>query len=245
MKIVFSRKGFDSAAGGVASPILPNGTMLSLPVPRGSKITYSEMSINGESVGKIVEELTDGRISGSQRAHLDPDLRTDMYPRLQGWRPIFGQRGASQSHLSDSGVSVGDLFLFFGWFRKTEKVNGKYRFLRGAQDIHALFGWLQIGDVLHVKNDCSRAPEWAHYHPHFHADYGDNNTVYLSSERLILGSLTKDISGAGVFEKYAENLCLTAPGSSRTLWQLPSWIYPDSGKKPLSYHSNIKRWHND
>jgi len=71
MKIVFSRKGFDSAAGGVASPILPNGTMLSLPVPRGSKITYSEMSINGESVGKIVEELTDGRISGSQRAHLD------------------------------------------------------------------------------------------------------------------------------------------------------------------------------
>ena len=33
MKIVLSRKGFDSSAGGHVSPILPDGTLLSLRVP--------------------------------------------------------------------------------------------------------------------------------------------------------------------------------------------------------------------
>ncbi len=33
MKVVLSRKGFDSANGGIPSPIMPDGTMLSLPIP--------------------------------------------------------------------------------------------------------------------------------------------------------------------------------------------------------------------
>jgi len=33
MKVILSRKGFDSSYGGCASPILPDGTLLSLPIP--------------------------------------------------------------------------------------------------------------------------------------------------------------------------------------------------------------------
>lgn len=33
MKIILSRKGFDSSVGGVASPLFPDGTLLSLPIP--------------------------------------------------------------------------------------------------------------------------------------------------------------------------------------------------------------------
>ena len=33
MKIILSRKGFDSENGGYPSPILPNGTLLSIPIP--------------------------------------------------------------------------------------------------------------------------------------------------------------------------------------------------------------------
>ena len=33
MKVILSRKGFDSANGGIPSPILPDGTLLSLPIP--------------------------------------------------------------------------------------------------------------------------------------------------------------------------------------------------------------------
>ena len=33
MKLILSRKGFDSGAGGCASAITPDGTLLSLPIP--------------------------------------------------------------------------------------------------------------------------------------------------------------------------------------------------------------------
>ncbi|MBO4456467.1 MAG: hypothetical protein J5802_01965 [Butyrivibrio sp.] len=33
MKIILSRKGFDSTNGGCASPIMPDGTLLSMPIP--------------------------------------------------------------------------------------------------------------------------------------------------------------------------------------------------------------------
>ena len=33
MKVILSRKGMDSESGRVASPILPDGTLLSLPIP--------------------------------------------------------------------------------------------------------------------------------------------------------------------------------------------------------------------
>lgn len=33
MKIILSRKRFDSGSGGYATPIFPDGTMLSLPIP--------------------------------------------------------------------------------------------------------------------------------------------------------------------------------------------------------------------
>ena len=41
MKIILSRKGFDSGYGGMPSPILPNGIMLSMPIPsNGFKILH-------------------------------------------------------------------------------------------------------------------------------------------------------------------------------------------------------------
>ena len=33
MKVILSRKGFDSANGGILSPIFEDGTMLSFPIP--------------------------------------------------------------------------------------------------------------------------------------------------------------------------------------------------------------------
>jgi hypothetical protein len=48
MKIILSRKGFDSAYGGYPSPILPSGEMVSLPIPSDDAIRYSDLKI-GES----------------------------------------------------------------------------------------------------------------------------------------------------------------------------------------------------
>jgi hypothetical protein len=243
MKVIFSRKGFDSSYGGAPSPILPDGTLFSLPIPSpDSPITYDELGIGSRSVGALVEDLTNGRIQGGDGAHLDPDLRKPIYPRLPGWRPLFGQDGTAQAHLANAGVGVGDLFLFFGWFRQTEETEAGYRFVQGAPDLHVVFGWLQVDRIVRVEKPGPEIPAWAEYHPHFHRDSEGRNTVYVARESLCLPAMPGGLAGAGVFDRYRDALCLTAPGHTRTGWRLPRWFFPDDGKPPLTYHGSGDRW---
>jgi hypothetical protein len=217
MKIVLSRKGFDSSFGGVASPILPGGILLSLPIPsRESPISYGDLHIDGYSIGAIVEDLTRGRIRSEHSAHLDPDLRASMYSRLPGWRPLFGQAGAAQSHLEHMGVGPGDLFLFFGWFRQTKRVAGDYRFVRGAPSLDVIWGWLQVDTILFVGCGDLDIPEWAKYHPHFHGEF-KNNAVYVARETLRINGIERSGAGGGVFAQYRESLRLSAPGHPRSI----------------------------
>lgn len=246
MKIILSRKGFDSSFGGVPSPvILPERELFSLPIPTDSSsgIRYEDIDANGRSLGPVVEDLTGGKVKRTCFAHLDPDLRASARPRHPEWRPLFGQADAAQAHLRNNGITVGDLFLFFGWFREAECLNGKYCFVKNAPDVHAIYGWLQIGEILPVGNKAS-APPWAAYHHHFKPPNAwRNNTVYVSSAKLVLNGVDEEIRGAGVFEKYRAELCLTCPNQSkRSLWMLPKWFYPDGDLPPLSYHGNKTRW---
>lgn len=57
MKVVLSRKGVDSQYGKLASPILPDGTLLSLPIPSDDELTYSEIKWNGSSYWDIILSL--------------------------------------------------------------------------------------------------------------------------------------------------------------------------------------------
>ncbi|HLX05396.1 MAG TPA: hypothetical protein VKR28_07665, partial [Candidatus Binatus sp.] len=154
MKLILSRKGFDSANGGCPSPIL-DGRLCSLPIPdAGAPTTYADIAtFRGSPVARVVEDLTRGRIRQSDGAHLDPDLRRDSIARARGWRPIFGQAAAAQSHLARHEVGCGDLFLFFGCFRQAEKVGGEFRFVRDAPKLHVIFGWLQVGGVSRATNE--------------------------------------------------------------------------------------------
>ena len=112
-------EGFDSAAGGGPSPILPDGTLVSLPIPLGpSPVTYRDVYHNGSPLADLVTPLSRGRVTADHPCHLDPDLRRESRARLPGWRPIFGQCGPALSHLRNEGVKPGDLFIFFGWFRE-------------------------------------------------------------------------------------------------------------------------------
>lgn len=43
MKIILSRKGFDSANGGIVSPIFEDGTMVSFPIPSDDEDTYDSL----------------------------------------------------------------------------------------------------------------------------------------------------------------------------------------------------------
>lgn len=249
MKIVLSRKGFDSSPkyGRIPSPILPEGTLLSLPLPANrshSLIKNKDLGeVHGHSVAKLIADLTKGQITPSKRTHFDPDLRHCMLARQSGWRPLFGPAGASHTHMTKQGVEIGDLIFFFGWFREVYLANGSYRFVRRAPHLHVIFGWLQIDQILPAGPTNRRdAPEWARYHPHFHNDWGSANHVYVSRKQLSIPNLSKKLPGGGTFEIYSDALRLTAPDCSRSIWKLPRSFYPNRGRSVLSFHSDEALW---
>ncbi|NNK15048.1 MAG: hypothetical protein HKP52_12490 [Desulfofustis sp.] len=244
MKIILSRKGFDSASGGCPSPILPDGRLTVLPIPDPlSSIRYGDISMAGIKAGKLVEDLTDGRVGGTDTAHLDPDITPESLKRKRGWRPIFGQRGAAQGHLRNQRVGPGDLFLFYGLFKETDKEESKYRWKKSAVARHIIWGWLQVDEIFEVTPDLAVKYGWMSYHPHFeHAD-DRNNVIYLSKQ-ILKAPGSEARPGSGVFSHINPALLLSSArwGSGASSWELPGWCYPKKGVYPLSYHGKMERW---
>lgn len=243
MKIVLSRKGFDSGSGGVPNPILPDGRLVPLPIPsKGDRQIFERVTINDMPLGQLVEDLTERRIERSGRCHVDPDLDARTSARLPGWRPAFGQAGAAQGHLSRYGVSNGDLFLFFGWFRAVERSGGRWRYVRGAPNLHLIFGWMRIGEVLDLTTGVEIGDRVSPFadHPHIQRRDRPLNALYLAADRLAFGDLERD--GAGLFHTVADDRILTdIRQARRSLWKLPAFLHPDRGAT-LSYHEKPGRW---
>lgn len=158
MKIVFSRKGFDSAAGGAPSPVA-GGVPVSLPIPAGaaSATSYGDLGF-----GDLVERATRGRILRDALCHHDP-----MF--IPGGECLFGQCGAAQTHLANRGVGVGDTFLFFGLFQG--KDGGRH---------HRIFAYMQVDAVQPVArlDPAERHRLLELGHPHVLAMHGRNDTIY-------------------------------------------------------------------
>ncbi|MYL26515.1 MULTISPECIES: hypothetical protein [Halomonadaceae] len=247
MKLILSRKGFDSSAGGCPSPVFPDGSFLSLPIPdKQSSVRYSDLQYEGINVGELVADLTGNPKRRDHRAHLDPDLAPELTSRKPGWRPTLGQIDQAQGHLRNQGVSEGDLFLFFGLFRRVERVDGRWRFDRQSAPFHALWGWLQVEEVSPVDGALGERLPWVQDHPHFHREAKPSNTLYIARESLDLGRGPMRIQGAGVFQSMNDELRLTVPGSKKvSVWQLPGFFYPSEGKRPLSQHDDLSRWQLD
>jgi hypothetical protein len=249
MRIVLSRKGFDSQYGGVPSPILPNGEILSFPIPsHDDPHRIGDLWPMDPRFNQLVADLTGNRITTDSRVHLDPDLDPAATRRPPGWRPSFGQIGAAQTHLVNQGVGPGDLFLFFGWFRQVEKSGERWRYVRGSPDLHLVFGYLQVESVVPVPRaptSTVRQYPWLASHPHVAraAQYsGGNNTIYIGCERLDLGGVRTSLPGAASFARFGRQRQLTSPGRTRSVWQLPRWFLPTEGGASLSYHENPARW---
>jgi len=223
LKIILSRKGFDNSNGGQPSPILPDGTLLSFPIPiPDEKITFSDLFYNNKSFYDLIKELkpTTKKIQPSTTAHLDPDIRKNIYNnRLNDWRPIFGQAGAAQGVLRNNNITINDLFLFFGSFRETEYIKGKLRYKRKAKDQHIIYSYLQIGEIYRHG---SEFPTFALLHPHTHERHKDlkSNCIYVSKNLLTFNGALK---GAN-FLKYNRNLVLTKIGMTKGKWDLPPFF---------------------
>ena len=251
-KLILSRKGFDSGSGGCPSPIFPDSTMFSLPIPSYDEEAFEDLQHGDVDIASVVAGITDGRMGGLNLIHLDPDLNFDAYrnrkqrANCQEWRGMLGQAGAAQSHLNNQGVGSGDVFLFFGLYRRVEKTAQGWRFVRGSPELHVLWGWIQVDRKYLVADIGLDDLTWARHHPHLFSDhYDDKNTVYAASMKLDLGGEDDRCKSAGwgVFPRFDPRLVLTNPdGAGVSDWRLPRWFYPDGNKPPLTYHSDRKRW---
>lgn len=231
MKIILSRKGFDSGYGRQPSPILPDGTLLSLPIPLENDLkTFSDLYFEGKSYYDIIKELNPRtQYNEYQSCHLDPDIRENaVLNRDRLWKPIFGQADAAQSHLTNQEVNIGDIFLFFGWFRQTELVQGKLRYLRGSPDLHVIYGYFQIGEIY---NNGDTLPPYVRNHSHANLEHQKKkiNCIYVAGEKL---SFDESRKGADVL-MYNKSLVLTKNGMSRSKWALPEFFK----ELKISYHN--------
>lgn len=201
-----------------------------------------------QNLGGLVSKLTQRRIQPRCGAHLDPDLLADSLPRKRDWRPLFGQRGAALGHLQRQGIGLGDLFLFYGWFRQTEWVKGHLRYVANAPDLHVIFGWLQVGDIWDVTKGETAFPAWAGYHPHLQGVFRDENgsgqnAIYVAAQEMDPWFGLTNLSGGGLFSEFHPSLQLSEGSRLRSQWLLPSWFLPKEERPPLTYHGSTNRWH--
>jgi Nucleotide modification associated domain 3 len=196
VKIIFSRKGFDSTSGRAPSPII-DGALYGLPIPTGkypSRSTYGALDL-GDALSKVQSKYT-----ARCFCHEDPMFWND--------RCAFGQIAAAQTHLKKNCVGEGDVFLFFGLFAQL-----------GSNDRHhRIFGYLKVESVLKIGCHPSghEVRGMPRQHPHtiekWDTDEGwpCNNTIYVGR-----GGKAKNAHKA---------LRLTKEGGRTSHWVVPPWL---------------------
>lgn len=265
MKIILSRKGFDSESGGYPSPIIDR-KLISLPIPLDDSMCYSKLKIDGLNSQiktyydlmwqlkpkiKILPYKKFEKLTKKTPCHLDPDIRKEVSD--QNWKPIFGQANKAQEHLQKEQVKEGDLFLFFGRFRETKICeNGKLGFDTKKPILHIIFGYLNVGKIYPLEKATEEQKEWMKSLRHPHIKYMiehneqnrkeryKNNTIYVASENFCLNGHT--FRGYGVLnfsnEGVLTNRELEKSEQSCSKWLLPKWLKDKclKGQIKISYH---------
>jgi hypothetical protein len=120
--------------------------------------------------------------------------------------------------LRNKEVGTGDLFLFFGWFKK---------YASRGKELHHIFGWLQISEIICGNKNIKKYLDSINIsHPHGHQEY-TSNTIYISNKNLTIGNKTTNLKGHGVFKYSAEDLILTSHLHNKSMWKLPENYFKD------------------
>jgi len=283
MRVILSRKGFDSSFGGCPSPILPDGTLLSLPIPEmayskdlNSKeeratwktwenkqykpLTYSDLQLPKSVVSYFKENdlslltyrdvlnelLPKGIIKENGEpykknlqwtCHFDPDIVPTVLVRSPEWQSLFGQGSGAATHLINNGVGENDLFLFFGWFKKTKLQDGKLIFdPNDKEGVHLIYGYLQVDYRISFTENRDKAKSWMSYHTHLRLKAWNNNKNAIYVGRKIL-TWDNQKPGAAVFQYHPSSVLTDTtiqnnPWKKRTLWRTE--LFPKDVK--ITYH---------
>lgn len=257
VKLVLSRKGFDSGkgAGGGSSPYLVDERRLvSLPIPDSEKFRrsdgltrYADISVGEQTLSQLVASLHPGFVERSPFAHLDPDLTAQSMAgrSVATFRGLMGQANAAASHLCNQGVDAGDVFLFFGRFRPAERADGRLRWTPRGQPFHAIFGYLEVDRRIVLTHEQPEPPElepiraFAPTFPHLHERQPRQVVIYIARQQL---SFEPSRPGFGLF-RYQDSLRLTRPHADRlSAWQLPA-VFDEVQRLTYNPRTARRAWH--
>ena len=200
MKLILSRKGFDTSSGGRPSIIDEDDNLISIPIPDYlDEVRYTELH-NGDFVKRIeqvydnafgdVKPMPDRQFLGQMNlSYCHPDPNITNYFGNEDFLGSLGLNTRPWGLDKNEIVEKDDIFLFFGCFKKLKEDKVHY----------AIWGYLQVDEVLSINelNDEETAYYWRRTHnPHLNkAKYGnESNTLYVAKE-----------NGCGTF-KFSRNV---------------------------------------
>ncbi len=262
MKVILSRKGFDKAAGGCSSLIIDN-KYISIPIPDDkTDLKYKDVNICGYNIQTLfdnydyrgkhkIEPALEKNVNDKKiklkidTCHLDPNIE----------KGVFGQcddNGSNAAtHLKNQGIGQGDLFLFFGWFRKYDLEQHHFT----GRDMHCIYAYLKVGKVFDLNNAADVKEAQKLYPEHPHIKYMSKYNTNPKNPHFLFAANINDelISGSGIpscgrlnliVEKDEETIdnpstVLTMPGMSRSNWKLPMIFY-NCG---MTYHTDTPTEH--
>lgn len=247
VKLVLSRKGFDSGSGGCLSPYdHETGKYIWFPIPEKiesytNDIKYQDIivkpayidDLNGANLNELFKNYkkTDRiKLRKNEYSSIDDEQLFAHFDPMLGLPPWmdrnvksivgkgFGQYNAAP-HLEKHNVNTGSIFLFFGGFQsvRNRKISGHY-----------VFGWLKVGRRIETYEECKKIIEEFNlqWHPHItEAAFNRNkkNYIFLPDEWLFedLG-----IPGCGYFSRLNDSLLLSnSKEANKATWKLPSFFY--------------------
>ncbi|MBV5347258.1 hypothetical protein JZU46_03445, partial [bacterium] len=145
-----------------------------------NQVTKKRVRSNGERHECDYTQATQG-------CHHDP---MSMY--LKGSkRLVIGPGKRWESQLRSHGISAGDIFLFYGWFRRVAPTGGRWNYVRNAQDVHLIWSWMIVGSALRLDTQEDISTALAAFpgldaHPHLTNGWDAPNGVYVSQEHALL-----------------------------------------------------------
>jgi hypothetical protein len=219
MKIILSRKGFDDQYGKHPSIILPNGRMISFPIPvekPETGVPLTEIFYEGYSLVELFASLGI-KTDVNAQYHLDPDInKISKKNRHVNWAGAFGQAGAALGHLNAEEVGDNAVFLYYGTFNLTKKdQDGKLHYER-SHPFHAIWGYLQVKKLIDNMDEIETDEGLAYLkdHPHY---MNRNLNKYQKGNAIFLGK------NWGTF-KFTEKQRLTKMGYLKSYWSLPGFF---------------------
>lgn len=240
MKIIFSRKGSDSKAGGIPSPILGD-ELISLPIP-GDKDDFLVGKVNYQTNSKIIGLETllcdlKYKFPLNKTVHLDPWIDNRILIDSEVKSRNVNAFGPFYSLNTNRNIVSNDLFLFFGWFRQTLFDTKQTKYIFDGEDKHLLWGYLQVEKILATREEkdqyLNTNPD-IHLHPHFL----DKSPMIVPTSKL---SFSTNLPGQGVFN-FSEIRVLTKQNINqrRSFWDIDKHSVLKSVGKYLKQNDGIE-----